>query len=55
MSRDDTSKSGQPKPRQSDRETRLKAALKANLVRRKAQSRARATPGPVDEQNEKKD
>jgi len=55
MSRDDNDKTGQPKPRQTDREMRLKAALKANLARRKAQSRARATPGPDDEQNEKKD
>ena len=33
-----------PGKRASDREDRLKAALKANLARRKAQTRARGAP-----------
>ena len=41
---DDTS----PKPPPS-REDRLKAALKANLARRKAQARARKAPGEQKE------
>jgi hypothetical protein len=35
-------KKKQDKPENPDRDARLKAALKANLLRRKAQSRARA-------------
>jgi hypothetical protein len=31
------------------REDRLKSALKANMARRKAQARSRATSGPVDD------
>ena len=37
------------KPQAQGRDDRLQAALKANLARRKAQSRARATP--VDNNN----
>lgn len=36
----------------SDRETRLKAALKANLARRKAQARARKDAPATDKQKE---
>ncbi|WP_422049038.1 hypothetical protein [Shimia sp.] len=36
----------------SDREDRLKAALKANMGRRKAQARARATPADASEEIE---
>ncbi|MGY3439048.1 MULTISPECIES: hypothetical protein [unclassified Marinovum] len=56
MTRDsDTGRTGK-KPRKDDREARLKAALKANMGRRKAQARARAeqTDAP-DDKNEKKD
>jgi len=35
--------SGKPPPSSQAREDRLKAALKANMARRKAQARARAT------------
>ena len=35
-------KRGTAKPTANDRETRLKAALKANMGRRKAQAKARA-------------
>jgi hypothetical protein len=38
-----TDRSG--KPAASDRDARLKAALKANLARRKAQARARSAEG----------
>lgn len=55
MSRDKTTKTGAPKPRPTDREMRLKAALKANLGRRKAQTRARAATDAQDEQTDKKD
>jgi hypothetical protein len=37
----DTKKGAQPKPKAQSREDRLKAALKANMARRKAQARAR--------------
>lgn len=37
----------------SDREARLKAALKANLARRKAQARARTTDGREENKTEK--
>ena len=40
----DAGKPAPPKPRES-REERLKAALKANLQRRKAQARARTKTG----------
>lgn len=40
MTRTQDNKNGKPAP--DSRETRLKAALKANLARRKAQARARA-------------
>jgi hypothetical protein len=40
----DTGKTAPPKPHDS-REDRLKAALKANLQRRKAQAKARTKPG----------
>ncbi|GGH34563.1 hypothetical protein SAMN05444007_10737 [Cribrihabitans marinus] len=36
----------------SEREERLKAALKANLARRKAQTRARAGSGTKTDKNE---
>lgn len=36
-----------PKPAD-ERAARLKAALKANMAKRKAQARARATPKPKD-------
>lgn len=47
-------KPGRPAARHpvSDREARLKAALKANLARRKAQARARSKP---DKRNEAAD
>ena len=44
MKRDGSGKDG------AAREDRLKAALKANLARRKAQARARATPEDGDTQ-----
>ena len=41
----------QDPPRAADRQDRLKAALKANIARRKAQAQARARDaGPDDEQ-----
>ena len=40
----DAGKTAGPKPSES-REDRLKAALKANLQRRKAQAKARSKPG----------
>jgi len=45
------------KPRTDTREERLKAALKANMARRKAQARARAAAqnGGTDAENEQKD
>ncbi|MFW2542478.1 hypothetical protein ACN2XU_07540 [Primorskyibacter sp. 2E107] len=47
-------KSTPGKTPQSERDARLKAALKANLGRRKAQARARATePGDKTEQTDK--
>ncbi|WP_199559086.1 hypothetical protein [Nioella nitratireducens] len=48
------SKGGAPaKPAQTSREERLKAALKANMGKRKAQSRARAATRATDaEQDE---
>jgi hypothetical protein len=39
----DDAKPGKPAQPATDREARLKAALKANLQRRKAQARARAS------------
>ena len=39
-------KNTQGKARAEDREARLKAALKANLARRKQQARARKAPDP---------
>ena len=45
-----------PKARDTGRDDRLKAALKANLARRKAQARARAADAdPVDKQQSSKD
>ncbi|MEL7132128.1 MAG: hypothetical protein AAGK77_06930, partial [Pseudomonadota bacterium] len=42
----------QPKPKvQSDRDARLKQALKANMAKRKAQARARAEAGKKQEQD----
>ena len=42
-------KPSKPKPRDAGREDRLKAALKANLARRKQQARARdAAAGDAD-------
>ena len=56
MSERDTPKSPKAKATANDREARLKAALKANLGRRKAQSRARAAqPDDKNEQNGKED
>ena len=41
-----------PKPQaQTDREARLKQALKANMAKRKAQARARAEAGKKQEQD----
>lgn len=48
MSEKNTPKSSKPKSGQS-RDDRLKAALKANLARRKAQARARAAGDGGDE------
>ncbi len=46
-------KSRQDKPQTNDREARLKAALKANIARRKAQAKAReAAVKKQDEQKE---
>lgn len=42
-------KRGTAKPTANDRETRLKAALKANMGRRKAQAKARAAAQHADE------
>ena len=47
-----------PAPRsqsKDDRDARLKAALKANLGRRKAQARARADTGKADEHDKEQD
>jgi hypothetical protein len=44
---------GAPKPpAQNDRDARLKAALKANIARRKEQARARAGDAPVPPQKD---
>jgi hypothetical protein len=40
-----------PKSAQSEREARLKAALKANMGRRKAQARARARDDGTDKKD----
>jgi len=40
------------KPATSSREDRLKAALKANMARRKAQARVRKAAGAADTDNE---
>ena len=49
-------KPGQPKAQAQDREARLKAALKANLARRKAQARARSVQAQdTDPQENTKD
>ena len=40
-------------PKQKSREDRLKAALKANVARRKAQARARSASGGVKNKDEK--
>ncbi len=45
--------SGKPSKAQQSREDRLKAALKANMAKRKAQARARADQ-PGNTQKEKK-
>lgn len=56
MTQSDTPKSTGAKRPANDRDARLKAALKANLGRRKAQSRARAaTTDDKNEQNGKED
>jgi hypothetical protein len=44
----------QTPPNQQDRKDRLSAALKANIAKRKAQAKARAT-GPDDGQDKKKE
>lgn len=46
-------KPGTPKKAGTSREDRLKAALKANLARRKAQSRARAVENPSKDDTKK--
>lgn len=43
------------KAKDPNREDRLKAALKANMARRKAQTRARASDTPRDEQQQNND
>ena len=43
----------QEPPRAADRKDRLKAALKANIARRKAQAQARAEQTPADGEQEK--
>ena len=48
-----TQKSSSGKTPDSDREARLKAALKANLARRKQQARARTARGGDDAPNDK--
>ncbi|SFD91712.1 hypothetical protein [Roseivivax sediminis] len=44
-------KRGTPTSRDNDREDRLRAALKANLARRKAQAKAREAKSDGDEQD----
>lgn len=39
-----------PKPKSQSREDRLKAALKANMARRKAQAKKRAQPEQTDKE-----
>jgi hypothetical protein len=46
-------KSDRPKKAPVSREDRLKAALKANMAKRKAQARARSAPAGSDQQNDK--
>ncbi len=48
-------KTGTPKNKAGNRDTRLKAALKANLARRKQQARARSTEKPAEGQSSEKD
>lgn len=50
MTQDDRPKTGRksPRPETLTREERLKAALKANMARRKAQARARQGGGVTD-------
>ncbi|MCP1167541.1 hypothetical protein [Limimaricola litoreus] len=43
----------QDPPRAADRQDRLKAALKANIARRKAQAQARARDADPDDEQEK--
>ncbi|WP_173812321.1 hypothetical protein [Limimaricola cinnabarinus] len=43
----------QDPPRAADRQDRLKAALKANIARRKAQAQARARDADADDEQEK--
>ena len=45
MTEDPASSAAKPAPKQPTREDRLKAALKANMAKRKAQARARAADG----------
>ncbi|MBU2960493.1 hypothetical protein KO516_06630 [Citreicella sp. C3M06] len=48
-------KTASPKSGKPDREARLKAALKANLARRKQQARARQDEKPQEAQSSEKD
>ncbi len=50
-----TGKSGDHVPASETRDDRLKAALKANIARRKAQARARAAPKAPDRATDNKD
>ncbi|APX21638.1 MULTISPECIES: hypothetical protein [Salipiger] len=48
-------KSGQQKTTKNDRDARLKAALKANLARRKAQAKARTSQDDEADTSSEKD
>ncbi|MCR8549812.1 hypothetical protein M4578_18435 [Salipiger sp. P9] len=48
-------KTGSQKPKADDRDARLKAALKANLARRKQQARARGAEKAAPGQSSEKD
>ena len=48
MTEETEPKAARPVPKQPTREDRLKAALKANMAKRKAQARARAAEGGDD-------
>ena len=45
MTEESAPRTAKPTPPQQSREERLKAALKANMAKRKAQARARAADG----------